>query len=107
MKGDILGFDMKHESLIWYKRLQSYRTNPLQNIHAHLLDNRTLFDISFYHDWNCPHVAEFPVMVKRSHNMCTVYCVKDYSTVNFVFYYFLLICPRNQPAKGGEQKRRR
>ena len=29
----------------------------------------------FYHDWNCPRVAEFPLMVKRSHNMCTVYIV--------------------------------
>ena len=109
----------------------------------------------FYHDWNCPCVAEFPLMVKHSHNMCTVYidcrtimlkdkincgggfvnyfswvpliCLgsmtqgtrvgtfvdlaktayKTYSKVHFVSYYFLLICPRNQPAKGGEQKRRR
>ena len=33
MKEDIRSFHMRHESLIWCKKLLSYSPNPLQNIH--------------------------------------------------------------------------
>ena len=51
MKGDIHGFHMRHKSLIWHKRLLSYMTNPLRNIHTLVLRDGWTYWLIFTKVW--------------------------------------------------------